>query len=132
MTIHGTALLSICLLLGMAAGHLLGALLGVNSDVGGVGIAMLLLILSCDRLQKAGRLKAPTQEGIAYWSAMYIPIVVAMAASQNVIGAIKGGLMAILAGGAVVAFCFGLVGVLARSGGDVGKEWAKDGHSEIS
>ena len=44
MIIHGTALVSLCLLAGLATGRLLGGALGVDADVGGVGIAMLLLI----------------------------------------------------------------------------------------
>ena len=44
MTISGVALLAICTLLGGYLGDLLGALLGVKANVGGVGIAMLLLI----------------------------------------------------------------------------------------
>lgn len=51
-----------------------------------------------------------------FWSAIYIPIVVAMAAQQNVYGALKGGPMAILAGTTAVAIAFALVPVLVRIG----------------
>ena len=44
MTIYGVALLAICTLVGVFIGDLLGSLLGVKSNVGGVGIAMMLLI----------------------------------------------------------------------------------------
>ena len=44
MVIYGTALLAACLLLGSLLGRSLGWLLGLDSDLGGVGIAMLLLI----------------------------------------------------------------------------------------
>ncbi len=48
MIIYGVALLAICTLAGVIMGDMLGALLGVKSNVGGVGIAMILLI--CARL----------------------------------------------------------------------------------
>ena len=116
MTIYGTALLSICLLAGVSAGTALGQLLGVDADIGGVGIAMLLLILSTDWLRRTGRLKPPTESGVSVWGSIYIPIVVAMAASQNVLTAVKAGAVAVVAGIAVVLVSFSLVGVLARYG----------------
>jgi malonate transporter MadL subunit len=117
MAIYGTALLSACLLAGLTLGRCLGELLGVDADIGGVGIAMILLILGSDWLYRSGRMKPPTEAGISFWGQIYVPIVVAMAASQNVLGALSGGLMAILAGLAVVMVCFVLVGVLVRWGG---------------
>lgn len=45
---------------------------------------------------------------------MYIPIVVAMAARQNVVEALSGGWLAISAGGAAVAASFVLVPLLRR------------------
>lgn len=117
MPIYGTALLSLCLLTGLTAGRMIGASLGVNADIGGVGIAMILLILGCDALQRRGLMKAPTESGIVFWGQMYVPIVVAMAASQNVLGALSGGLMAIMAGLFAVGLSFILVGVLAKKGG---------------
>ena len=116
MAIYGTAILSLCLLAGVVAGQLLGILLGVNKNVGGVGIAMLLLIVLCDRLHRTGRMSPPTERGILFWSSVYIPIVVAMAASQNVRGAITGGPVAILAGILSVVACFALVPVISRAG----------------
>ena len=53
MVIYGTALLAICLLVGLILGQWLGLAVGVEANVGGVGIAMLLLILIGDRLQQA-------------------------------------------------------------------------------
>jgi malonate transporter MadL subunit len=116
MPIYGTALLSLCLLAGLTAGRLLGAVIGVDADIGGVGIAMILLILGCEALQRRELMKAPTQSGIVFWAQMYVPIVVAMAASQNVLGALSGGLMAILAGLSGAVICFVLVAVLAKGG----------------
>ena len=45
---------------------------------------------------------------------MYIPIVIAMAAKQNVFAAVSSGWLAILAGLSAVAISFLLVPVLAR------------------
>lgn len=116
MAIYGTALLSLCLLVGIFVGKLIGILIGVNANVGGVGIAMLLLILLSERLQKSGRLEPPSERGIIFWSAIYIPIVVAMAASQNVLAAIKGGPLALIAGTVSVLVCFALVPLISRLG----------------
>ena len=116
MAIYGSALLSICLLLGLILGELLGIAMGVDANVGGVGIAMLLLIITSTRLQRAGYLSPPTQNGVLFWSSIYIPIVVAMAASQNVRAAITGGPAAILAGALAVAACFALVPLIGRLG----------------
>ena len=117
MVIYGVALLSFCMLAGMFAGDLLGDLIGVQANVGGVGIAMLLLIFLSNLNDHRLQLGAPTEFGINFWSAMYIPIVVAMAAKQNVIAAISSGWMAIIAGIAAVVASFMLIPVIARFGG---------------
>ncbi|MEC7413533.1 MAG: malonate transporter subunit MadL, partial [Pseudomonadota bacterium] len=44
MVIYGVGLLAACMLAGVILGDLLGQLIGVKANVGGVGIAMLLLI----------------------------------------------------------------------------------------
>lgn len=55
---------------------------------------------------------------IASWrrSHGHIPIVVAMAAQQNVVAALKGGPVAVLAGTAAVVVSFALVPVISRIG----------------
>ena len=116
MVIYGVALLSFCMLAGVLAGDLLGELIGVQANVGGVGIAMLLLIVLSNLPSHRFRLGPITESGIHFWSAMYIPIVVAMAARQNVVAALSGGWMAMLAGAAAVAAGFVLVPLLARAG----------------
>jgi len=116
MVIYGVALLSGCLLMGKLAGEVLGVLLGVNADVGGVGIAMLLLVLACNSTRLKSLVDGTSGTGIAFWSAMYIPIVVAMAARQNVAAAADGGLLALAAGVAAVVVSFALVPVLSRIG----------------
>jgi malonate transporter MadL subunit len=116
LVIYGVALLSGCLIAGLFCGQLLGRLIGVQANVGGVGIAMLLLILVSDRLRKAGRLKPISQQGVVFWSSIYIPVVVAMAAKQNVLAAVKGGPAALLAGVLAVAVCFAFVPLISRIG----------------
>jgi malonate transporter MadL subunit len=117
LVIYGVSLLAGCMLAGLFLGELLGQLIGVQANVGGVGIAMLLMILLSDRLRKAGRLTPLTEQGVLFWSAIYIPVVVAMAAKQNVIAAVKGGPAAILAGAGAVVVSFALVPILSRIGG---------------
>lgn len=116
MIIYGVALLSACMVIGMLAGEYLGVLIGVEANVGGVGIAMLLLVLACNSRQLKPHLEGLTGDGVKFWSAMYIPIVVAMAARQNVVAAVDGGLLAIVAGVAAVVVSFALVPVLSRIG----------------
>jgi malonate transporter MadL subunit len=116
MLVYGVALLSSCLILGMLIGEALGVGLGVEANVGGVGIAMLFLVLASN----SNKFKVLTQgaagDGIKFWSAMYIPIVVAMAARQNVAAAVDGGMLALVAGVAAVVVSFALVPVLSRLG----------------
>ncbi|WP_085522084.1 malonate transporter subunit MadL [Tuberibacillus sp. Marseille-P3662] len=118
MVIYGVALLSICMLAGTFLGGLLGKIVGVSANVGGVGIAMLILVLLVDYLMKKNKLNKNTKEGLSFWSAIYIPIVVAMAAQQNVLAAVKGGPMAIMAGACAVAVSFVLVPILSKIGGN--------------
>ena len=127
MAIYGTALLSVCLLVGLIIGKLLGIFVGVEANVGGVGIAMLLLVLVCDRLQRSGRIQPPSSSGIVFWSSIYIPIVVAMAASQNVLAAIKGGPVAVAAGVLIVVASFAMVPLLDR----LGRSEAEPSRSDI-
>lgn len=98
----------------MFLGDVLGATLGVKANVGGVGFAMLLLIILSNKGMDAGWLDKKSQEGIAFWSAMYIPIVVAMSSIQNVVAAISGGAVAILGGVLGVAFGFAFIPILSR------------------
>jgi malonate transporter MadL subunit len=118
LVIYGVALLSICLLTGLFIGEMLGKIVGVQANVGGVGIAMLLLILMTDLLRKRSQLNEVSQQGVMFWSSIYIPVVVAMAAKQNVLGAIKGGPAALLAGALAVAVCFAFVPIISRIGND--------------
>lgn len=116
VVIYGVALLSFCMLAGMFVGDLIGLTLGVDANVGGVGVAMLLLLALSNLSARDLRPGPITHTGIGFWSAMYIPIVVAMAARQNVLGALSSGWMAIIAGIAAVAASFAILPFLARFG----------------
>ena len=116
MVIYGVALLSFAYLAGQILGDLLGKLIGVKANVGGVGISIFLLLLLMEYLIKKGKLHIKSQEGLKFWGAMYIPIVVAMAAQQNVIAAVKGGPLALLAGVITVVIMFLLIPLLDKVG----------------
>ncbi|MDQ1003470.1 malonate transporter MadL subunit [Neobacillus niacini] len=116
MIIFGVAILSICFLSGVFFGDLLGHILGINANVGGVGFAMLMLILLVEYLKKKDKLNKQTQEGLAFWSGMYIPIVIAMSAQQNVVAALNGGFLAIIAGVVVVVISWAVVPLLSKGG----------------
>ncbi|MBB5371291.1 MULTISPECIES: malonate transporter subunit MadL [unclassified Janthinobacterium] len=114
MIIYGTALLAICHLLGIFLGDLLGQLMGVKTNVGGVGIAMLLLICARLYLQHKQWMPALTERGVEYWGAMYIPVVVAMAAQQDVVAALRGGPVAVLAALGAVVICACAISLINR------------------
>jgi malonate transporter MadL subunit len=116
MIIYGVALLSVCLVTGMLIGEGLGVLLNVDANVGGVGIAMLLLVLASNSDKFKSLSEGASGAGIKFWSAMYIPIVVAMAAKQNVAGGTEGGLLALAVGVIAVAVSFALVPLISRFG----------------
>lgn len=114
--IYGVALLALCSLAGLALGDALGVLIGVKANVGGIGFAMLLLIGITGWLSRRDGFKPASAHGIAFWSSLYLPIVVAMAAQQNVVGAIRSGPVALLAGLLGVALSFALVPLVCRIG----------------
>ena len=117
MIVYGVAMLSVCLILGMLIGESLGVALNVEANVGGVGIAMLFLVFASNSEKFKTLTQGVAGTGINFWSAMYIPIVVAMAARQNVAAAVDGGLLALLAGVAAVIVSFALVPLLSKIGG---------------
>ena len=114
MVVYGVALLAFCMLIGIFLGDLLGQLIGVDANVGGIGIAMLLLIFIANVRTNRFEINTLTKSGVNFWSAMYIPIVVAMAAKQNVLAAISGGWMAIIAGVMTVIISFLMIPVLYK------------------
>ncbi|HVJ42163.1 MAG TPA: malonate transporter subunit MadL [Dongiaceae bacterium] len=119
MMISGVALLAICTLLGAFLGDALGVLLGVKANVGGVGIAMMLLIAARLWLARRGRLTVGAKAGVEFWGSLYIPIVVAMAAQQNVVSAIAGGPVVVTAGVGAIVICFTTVALISRFSGRV-------------
>jgi malonate transporter MadL subunit len=118
MIIYGTALLAFCHLTGLFLGDLLGSLIGVKSNVGGVGIAMLLLISLRIYLPRIGAMPKDTEAGVGFWGAMYIPVVVAMAAQQNVVVALKGGPVAVLSAVGAAGLCACVIALISRTGRD--------------
>ena len=113
MIIYGVALLAGCYMVGNLIGDILGQILGVQANIGGVGFAMLLLIIISTWAQQKGIMKAPEEQGIKFWSAMYIPIVVAMSSIQNVAAALSGGMVALLGGVVAVAIGFLIIPLLS-------------------
>ncbi|HEX4270937.1 MAG TPA: malonate transporter subunit MadL [Rhizomicrobium sp.] len=119
MTISGVALLAICTLLGSVLGDWLGIALGVKANVGGVGIAMMLLIAARLWLFRHGRLSQGVMLGVGFWGALYIPIVIAMAAQQNMVSALKSGPVVVVAALGTLIVCFGAVALISRMSGSV-------------
>ncbi|MTI16855.1 malonate transporter subunit MadL [Rhodobacteraceae bacterium RKSG542] len=117
MVIYGLALMGGCMIVGSFIGRSLGWLLGINADVGGVGFAMLFLVVVGQRLMDKDQLSKAAQSGIAFWSAMYIPVVIAMCGTQNVVAALTGGPLAFIAGLGTVVAGFLLIKPISALGG---------------
>ncbi len=116
MEIYGLGIVAICMYVGSFIGYAIGNLLGVSGNVGGVGFAMLILVLLSNHFEKKGGWSERTQNGIFMLSALYIPIVVAMAGRQNVVAAFSGGAVAFLAGILATVLALLLVPVIAKLG----------------
>lgn len=114
MIIFGTALLAACYLVGVLIGELIAVVIGVKANVGGVGIAMILLIAAQHYLRNRGLLSHESERGITFWALLYIPVVVAMAATQNVVVAIKGGPIALLSAAGSFALCALVISAINR------------------
>lgn len=114
MLIRGVALLAACYITGQLIGETLGRLLQINANVGGVGFAMLLLILSQNWLEQRGRFHLEMQEGVMFWSKMYLPVIVAMSATQNAKLALSSGLVALLAGIVPVVVCLATMPLISK------------------
>ena len=116
MKIYGVAILAGCFLAGQFIGGGLAQWIGLDGNIGGVGFSMLLLILLGDWMKQKGMMPAETEKGVQFWSAMYIPVVVAMSSIQNVRAALTGGWVALLAGVFGTAACMLLVPVVSAIG----------------
>ena len=115
MLLRGVALLAGCYIIGQIIGESLGQLLRINNNVGGVGFAMLLLILAQNELEKRNLFHVEMGEGVMFWSKMYIPVIVAMSAVQNVRVAFNNGILALLAGILPVVLCLLFMPILSKS-----------------
>src|SRR3954453_14865027 len=109
MTIFCVTLLAICTLIGVFIGDLLGVAINVKANVGRAGIAMMLIIAARVWLTPHGGLPHGIKLGVEFWATMYIQIVVAMAAQQNVVAAVRGGPVVLIAGLGAVSLCFACV-----------------------
>ena len=98
MKIYGVAILAGCFIAGQLVGESLGYLLDIDANVGGVGFAMVLLIVINQLLHTRNLFPQESQDGIGFWSAMYLPVIVAMSSIQNVASALSGSAVAIIAG----------------------------------
>ncbi len=117
MEIFGLGIVAACMYLGSLIGYSIGGMLGISGNVGGVGFAMLILVLVSNHVEKkSGGFSERTQNGIFLLSALYIPIVVAMAGRQNVVAAFSGGAVAFLAGGLATIGAMFLVPVIGKLG----------------
>ena len=114
MLIYGVAVLAFCYITGQITGEILGHLLHIDANVGGVGFAMLFLILVNQWMRKRKLFTPQMEQGILFWSQLYIPVIVAMSAIQNVRAALSGGLIAVLAGIVPTVFCFALIPLVAK------------------
>ncbi len=114
MKIYGVAILAACFLIGHIIGDQLGKLFGLTGNLGGVGFAMLGLIFLNDYSNKKGLLKPETESGMLFWSNMYIPVVIAMSATQNVKAALSGGWVALLAGIIATGACYALIPFISK------------------
>ena len=107
--IYGVAVLAACFLMGKLIGELLGRWMGIDANVGGVGFAMFLLIVSMQWLRRLKGNDEQLEGGIVFWSNLYIPVIVAMSAIQNVKGALSSGMVAVVAGVIPTCLCLLLV-----------------------
>jgi malonate transporter MadL subunit len=114
MIIYGVAILAFSYIVGQLFGEVLGNLLGINANVGGVGFSMILLMILTDWLRKSELFNLNTQNGIQFWNQMYIPIIVAMSATQNVKLALSSGLITLLVGIIPVIICFIAIPFLSK------------------
>lgn len=114
MKIYGVAILAGCFLAGQILGYVIGFWIDIPGNMGGVAFAMFFLILLNERIRKQGRMEPETEKGILFWNAMYIPVVVAMSAIQNVRAALTGGWVAITVGVLATGFCLLLVPLISK------------------
>lgn len=107
MIIYGIALVSLCVIIGEFIGISIGYITGLNVDVGGIGIAMILLMLISNYFSSKGyKFHELTETGIKIWSLLYIPIFFAMISKLNVYLAFSSGIIPVLISVFVVLLMF--------------------------
>lgn len=121
MTIYGVSLLAACYLAGILIGEILGWSMNIHTNVGGVGFAMMLLILIQSVPSTKKWFIPEIKTGIDFWNKMYIPVVIAMSATQNAYAAFSSGFIAILAGIVPTFICFAIIPSLAVKTGQDAK-----------
>ena len=116
MVIYGVLLLSLCYFAGLFVGEVMGKVVGLNANVGGVGFAMLFLLLLCSYSEtvKTALKNGRFCSGLTFWQNMYIPVVVAMSASQDVVKAVRSGWLAILCGITLTVLSLCLIPLVSR------------------
>lgn len=126
MVIYGVLLLSLCYFAGLFVGEITGRLVGLNANVGGVGFAMLFLLLLCSYSEtvKTSLKNERFSDGLRFWQNMYIPVVIAMSASQDVVKAVRSGWLAILCGITLTVLSLCLIPLVSRISSTRGKEEA--------
>ena len=123
MVIYGVLLLSLCYFAGLFVGEVMGRLVGLNANVGGVGFAMLFLLLLCSYSEtvKTALKNGRFCSGLTFWQNMYIPVVVAMSASQDVVKAVRSGWLAILCGITLTVLSLCLIPLVSRISSSKGR-----------
>ena len=111
--IYGVATLSACMLLGSLVGSVFGDLIGAGTEIGSVGFSILLLTLISN--SKLPFVQKPAfVQGVTFWKAMFIPAVIAMTATQDVIHMLSSSIVAIVAGVAAVSVSYLVLYALHR------------------
>ena len=120
--IYGVATLSACMLLGSLLGSVFGDLIGAGTEIGSVGFSILLLtLITNSRLPFVQ--KPSFIQGVSFWKSMFIPAVIAMTATQDVIHMLSSSIVAIVAGVAAVSVSYlVLYGIHRLDGKKVGDE----------
>lgn len=112
--IYGVSLLAGCMFLGKVIGRLIGKLSGLNTDIGGVGFAMMLLLLFINSHFFQRHISRNVLDGVRFWKGMYMPIVIAMAATQDISHVLSSSLYAVIAGGLSVGIACLLLPLLNK------------------
>lgn len=121
--IYGVAVLSACMIVGTVIGTAFGDLIGAGTEIGSVGFAMLLLLFVTNCKKFTFTQKPAFIQGVTFWKSMFIPVVIAMTATQNVFNMLSSSMVAIVAGIAAVSFSYLMLFVLYK----IGQKKAGDG-----